>query len=54
MSHKTESTIKGITAGVIAGGLAFIAVKSLSRRRSFKRMTTAKAFKMIGTLMDAI
>ncbi len=53
MSRRTESYIKGGAAGLIAGGLAFMAVKSLCSHRSFRRMSTAKAFKMIGTLMDA-
>lgn len=53
MSRKTESLIKSTAAGIIAGGLAFMAVKSISSHRSFRRMTAAKAFKTIGTLMDA-
>lgn len=53
MSRKTQCLLKSTAAGVIAGGLAFMAVKSVSSHRSFKRMTAAKAFKTIGSLMDA-
>lgn len=53
MGRRTECCIKSAVAGVIAGSLAFLAVKSLCGRRCFRRMTAAKAFKMIGTLMDA-
>ncbi|MBP0983499.1 MAG: hypothetical protein J6A19_07210 [Oscillospiraceae bacterium] len=53
MSRRTEAYIKSGAAGLIAGGLAFMAVKSLCSHRSFRRMSTAKAFRMIGTLMDA-
>lgn len=53
MSRKHEICVKSAVAGLIAGSLAFLAVKSLCSRRSFRRMTTAKAFKMIGTLLDA-
>ena len=54
MSHNQEVCIKAAVAGVVSGGLAFLAVKSLCKRRSFRRMTAAKAFKMIGSLMEAI
>lgn len=53
MTHKQENCAKAAIAGVVTGGLAFLAVKSLCRRRSFRRMTAAKAFKLIGTLMNA-
>lgn len=53
MSRQCESYIKSAAAGLIAGGLAFMAVKAVSGRKSFKRMTAAKAFKMIGAMMDA-
>ncbi|MBS7368878.1 MAG: hypothetical protein KIG62_01825 [Oscillospiraceae bacterium] len=53
MKSKTGICIKSAVAGVVVGTLAFIAVNSLSRRHSIKRMTTAKAFKTIGTLLDA-
>ena len=54
MSHKQEACIKAAVAGAVTGGLAFLAVRSLCSKRSFRRMSAAKAFKMIGTLMDAI
>ena len=54
MSHKQEVCIKAAVAGVVSGGLAFLAVRSLCSRRSFRRMSAAKAFKMIGTLMEAV
>ncbi len=53
MSRRTECCIKSAVAGVVAGSLAFLAVRSLCGRHSFRRMTAAKAFRMIGTLMDA-
>ena len=53
MSRRTHSYIKSGAAGLIAGGLAFMAVKSMCSHRSFRRMSTAKAFKMIGSRMDA-
>ncbi|MGN1341267.1 MAG: hypothetical protein ACI4WS_13320 [Oscillospiraceae bacterium] len=53
MSRRTEAYIKSSAAGLIAGSLAFMAVKSLCSHRSFRRMSTAKAFRMIGTLLDA-
>ncbi len=53
MSKKQSAMLKAGVAGVVAGGLAFVAVNSLCSRRSHRRMTTAKALKMVGTLMDA-
>ena len=53
MSKKTEAYIKSSAAGLIAGGLAFMAVNSLSRH-SMKRRSTAKVFRMLGALMDTI
>ncbi|MBQ8193760.1 MAG: hypothetical protein IJZ47_00190 [Oscillospiraceae bacterium] len=54
MTHKQECIVKAAVAGVVTGGLAFVAVNSLGRKKSFRRMTTAKAFRMIGTMMDAL
>lgn len=54
MSVKTEKYIKGAAAGVITGGLAFWAVKSLSSNRRFKRKATAKALKVLGNFMDSL
>lgn len=54
MTHKQECVLKATVAGVVTGGLAFVAVNSLGRRKSFRRMTAAKAFRMIGTVMDAL
>ncbi len=53
MTHKQENVVKASIAGVVAGSLAFVAVNSLCSHKSFKRMTAAKAFKMVGSLMDA-
>ena len=53
MTRRTQSYIKSGAAGLIAGGLAFMAVRALCSHRSFRRMSTAKAFKMIGSLLDA-
>ena len=50
MSKKTEAYIKSSAAGLIAGGLAFMAVNSLSRH-SMKRRSTAKVFRMLGALV---
>lgn len=46
--------MKGAAAGIITGGLAFMAVKTLSSDRRFRRKTAAKAAKLIGSLMDSI
>jgi len=54
MSRKTEALIKSSAAGVIAGGLAFMAVNTLSRRHTVKRRSTAKMFRMLGALMEAM
>ena len=53
MTREAQRYVKSAAAGVITGGLAFMAVKSLSSRR-FKRHTAAKAFKVLGSFMDSI
>lgn len=53
MSRRTEAYLRSGAAGLIAGGLAFMAVNTLSRH-TMKRRSTAKVFKMLGALMDAI
>lgn len=53
MTRKQNCYIRSAAAGVITGALAFFAVRSLCPHRSFRRMSAAKAFKMIGSLMDA-
>ena len=53
MSKQTQSYIKSAAAGVITGGLAFMAVKSLTNNRR-KRKSAAMAFKVLGSFMDAI
>lgn len=53
MTKAGECCAKSAAAGVIAGTLAFLAVRSLCSHKSFRRMSAAKAFKMIGSLMDA-
>lgn len=52
MTRETSSLMKGAAAGVVTGGLAFMAVKSLSGSRRMRRKTAAKAAKLIGNLMD--
>lgn len=54
MTRKQSCLIRSAAAGVITGALAFLAVRSLCPRRSFRKMSAAKAFKMIGSLMEAI
>lgn len=54
MSRQTQSYIKSAAAGIITGGLAFMAVKSLTDNHRFKRKSAAKAFKVLGSFMDAI
>ncbi len=54
MNNKQECLIKAAVAGVVTGGLAFVAVNSFGRKKSFRRMSAAKAFKMIGSVMDAL
>ncbi len=51
MTRKAQDMTKSVTAGVIAGGLAFMAVKTVCGHRSYKRMS-AKALRMIGSLVD--
>lgn len=53
MTKAQDCCVKSAAAGVIAGTLAFFAVKSVCSHKSFRRMSAAKAFKMIGSLMDA-
>ena len=54
MSREAQSYVKGATAAVITGGLAFLAVKTLSNNRRFKRKAAAKAFKTLGNFMDSL
>ncbi|MCI5578648.1 MAG: hypothetical protein MR364_03995 [Oscillospiraceae bacterium] len=54
MSRQTKSYVKGATAAVITGGLTFLAVKSLTDNRRFKRKAAAKAVKILGNFMDAM
>ena len=54
MSREAQTYIKGATAAVITGGLAYLAVRSLDKNRRFKRKATAKAFKVLGTFMDSL
>ena len=54
MSREAQTYIKGATAAVITGGLAYLAVRSLDRNRRFKRKATAKAFKVLGSFMDSL
>ena len=54
MSREAQSYVKGATAAVITGGLAFFAVKSLSGNRRIKRKAAAKAIKVLGSFMDAM
>lgn len=54
MSRRTEAYIKSGAAGLIAGGLAFMAVNSISHRHSLRKKGTAKMFKILGALMDSM
>lgn len=54
MSREAQTYIKGATAAVITGGIAFLAVRSLANNRRFKRKATAKAFKVLGNFMDSL
>lgn len=54
MSREVQSVMKGAAAAVVTGGIAFLAVKSLSNNRRFKRKATAKAFKVLGNFMDSL
>ncbi|MBD5111267.1 MAG: hypothetical protein HDT42_01835 [Ruminococcaceae bacterium] len=54
MTRETQRYVKSAAAGVITGGLTFMAVKSLSGRRRMKRRTAAKALKVLGSFMDSI
>lgn len=54
VTRETSSVVKGAAAGIIAGGLTFMAVKSFSGSRRMRRKTAAKAVKVIGSFMDAL
>lgn len=54
MSREAQNYIKCAAAGVITGGLAFFAARSMSHNRRFKRKATAKAFKVLGNFMDSL
>ncbi|MDE7230970.1 MAG: hypothetical protein K2N56_10870 [Oscillospiraceae bacterium] len=54
MTRDTSSIFKGAAAGIITGGLTFMAVKSFSGNRRLRRKTAAKAVKVIGSFMDAL
>ena len=54
MSKEIQSNLKGAAAGVVAGGLAFMAVKTITSKTRARRRATAKAMKLIGNIMDAI
>lgn len=53
MTRETSSVMKGAAAGIVTGGLAFMAVKTLSGSRRARRKTAAKTAKLIGNLMDS-
>ena len=54
MSNNTGRYLKSAAAGVVGGGLAFWAVRSLTSKRRLRRKTTAKAMKLIGNFMDSL
>ena len=54
MTRETQRYVKSAAAGIITGGLAFMAARSLSGRRRLKRRTAAKALKVLGSYMDSI
>lgn len=54
VTRETSSVMKGAAAGIITGGLTFLAVKSFSGNRRLRRKTAAKAVKVIGSFMDTL
>ena len=54
MTRETSSVMKGAAAGIVAGGLTFMAVKTFTGNRRLRRKTAAKAVKVIGSFMDMI
>ncbi len=54
MSKQAQGLAAGAAAAVVTGGLAFLAARSLSKNRRFKRRATAKAFKVLGNFMDSL
>ncbi len=52
MSKHTKCTLKSAAAGIITGGLTFLAVNRLSNTQKVGRRTAAKAFKVLGNFMD--
>lgn len=54
MTREQERYIKSAAAGAVTGGLAFLAVRSLTSNRRLRRKTTAKAMKLLGNFMDSL
>ena len=54
MTRETSSIMKGAAAGLVTGGLTFMAVKTFSGSRRLRRKTAAKAVKAIGGFMDML
>ena len=54
MTKEMQSSLKGAAAGVITGGLAFLAVKTISSNAHSRRKAAAKAMKVIGSFMDSL
>lgn len=53
MTKETTSVMKSAAAGIVTGGLAFMAVKTLTSSKRARRKTAAKTAKLIGNLMDS-
>ena len=54
MSREAQSYVKGAAAAVVTGGIAVLAVRSLTNNKRLKRKMTAKTFKAIGNIMDSL
>ena len=54
MSREAQTYVKGAAAAVVTGGIAFLAVRSLTNNKRLKRKMTAKTFKAIGNIMDSL
>lgn len=55
MSRKTSAYVKGISAGLMVGGIAFAATKALaSHRKPTIKMTAGRAFKALGSIIESI
>ncbi len=54
MSKRTGNIVRNTAIGVVTGGLAFWAARSLTNSKRMRRKAVAKAVKTVGNLMDSL